>query len=457
MEKIIFDYTFSLSPPLDIENGLQLENIKSRYNEAISSLKNLLRKNPGFLNLPSINELNEMYNFAIAKEKLYENIVLIGIGGSSLGFQAISQALLSYYHNLFDSKERNGKPRVFFLDNIDPYQINPLTDLIDFSKTLFFVISKSGKTTETLATFLILREKIQNELGNEGVKDHIIVITENKSDNELLKLSIQEKYKVFPFPEHLGGRYSALSIVALLPLCFLKINPQEIIKGAKSIKDKITSPDPEENPSLFSALIYLLFYKKGKKIQIIMPYSSKLEKLGEWYCQLWAESLGKKYTIDGQEINWGQTPVRVLGTKDQHSQIQLYMEGPRDKIITFWEIDSYSDDIKIPQLPIKFSSIEYLENRMLSQVFKAEKKATEIALAENNRPSVTFILPELNPYYIGQFILMLEMQTALAGEMLNINPFDQPGVELGKKYTFSLLNRKGYKKPDLLEIKHYRI
>ena len=457
MKKIIFDYTFSLSPPLDNENGLSVETIKRRYNQATQALMNLKEKKPGFLNLPSPNELKKMYDFAVSRANFYENIVLIGIGGSSLGFQALSQAFLPYYHNLFDFEERNNIPRFFFLDNIDPHQIDSLIKLMDFSKTLFFVISKSGKTVETLTVFLILKEKLEKELNKNEIKEHIIIITEEKPDNELLKIAHQENFKVFPFPEDLGGRYSVLSVVGLLPLCFIKVNPEEIINGANSIKNKIISSNPEENPSLFSALIYLLFYERGKNIQIVMPYSCKLEKLAEWYCQLWAESLGKKYTNDGKEINWGQTPVRVMGTKDQHSQIQLYMEGPRDKIITFWEIESYENDIKIPPLSTKFSSTEYLENKMLSQIFHAEKKATEIALAENNRPSVTFILPELSPYYIGQFIFILEMQTALSGEILNINPFDQPGVELGKKYAFSLLNRKGYEKPDLLNIKHYRI
>jgi glucose-6-phosphate isomerase len=457
MKNIIFDYTFCLSPPLSPKHGLLKQTIESKYNRAKEALINLKKKQPSFLKLPSASELREIYDFAMNKVNHLENIIILGIGGSSLGFQALFQSLLPYCHNLFNIEKRNNKPRVFFLHNIDPYQINSILKLIDFSKTLFFVISKSGKTVETLATFLIIKDKLKSKIEKDKIKDHVIVITEENSDNDLLKIAHQENFKTFPFPKHLGGRYSVLSIVGLLPLSFLKINPEEVVKGAREIEEKVISPKPEENPALFSALVYLLFYKKGKNMQVIMPYSSKLEKLAEWYCQLWAESLGKKYTREGKEINWGQTPINVMGTKDQHSQIQLYMEGPCDKIITFWEIESYKNDIQIPNLPVKFPSIEYLENKKLSQIFHAEKKATEIALAKNNRPSVSFILPELNPYYIGQFILILEMQTALTGEILNINPFDQPGVELGKKYASALLDRKGYQKPDLINIKRYQI
>ncbi|MFQ6082172.1 MAG: glucose-6-phosphate isomerase [Candidatus Aminicenantia bacterium] len=455
-EKIILDFTFSLTPPIDEKNGLHLKEIEAYSSLAQSALINLNHLKPGFTLLPDLEDVKRWFDYGRQRANQIDNLVVVGIGGSSLGTDALFQALMPYYYNFFSREERRNKPRMFVLDNIDPNQIYSLFELISIPRSLFIVVSKSGSTTETLTNFLILKEKFISELGKKEYQKHIVVITD-PDRGDLVKIARQEGYDIFPFPPGTGGRYSVLSPVGLLPLSFFNVNPEEVVRGAKEIKNKLSSERYNKNQALFSALLLILFFKKGKNIQVIMPYSVHLEKLAEWYCQLWAESLGKRYNRGGEEVNWGQTPVRVLGTKDQHSQLQLYIEGPSDKIITFWQVKKFSQDDKTPHFFPKYSSSEYLEGKYLSQVFLAEKEATEMALAKNNKPSLTFLLPEINPYFVGQFIYLLEMQTALAGEMLNLDAFNQPGVELVKKYSYGLLGREGFIKPDLADLKHYQI
>lgn len=237
------------------------------------------------------------------------------------------------------------------------------------------------------------------------------------------------KLQSLPFPDDVPGRYSVLSIAGLLPLFLLNIDISAILQGARDIADFLHQRIERDNPSILSASILIGLFERGKKIQGIMPYSSSLFDMALWYSQLWAESLGKKR---GNHC-WGQTPYPAVGSIDQHSQLQLWIEGPKDKIITFWEVEKFRKDFTIPEF--EFKEFSYLEGKELSHLLRTEKRATENSLAMNGVPSMTFSIPEIKPYLMGQLIYLLELQTVIAGEIIGVNPFDQPGVELGKRLT----------------------
>jgi glucose-6-phosphate isomerase len=199
-----------------------------------------------------------------------------------------------------------------------------------------------------------------------------------------------------------------------------------------------------KNPALMSAVLQVAAMESGKNIGVMMPYSDNLKFLADWYCQLWAESLGKNETLDGKPCNVGQTPVKSLGVTDQHSQVQLYAEGPYDKVVTFLSLKKYACEMPIPHGCENIPDVAFLGGHTMEELIKAENDATAYALTKAGRMNYTIYLPELNAFTLGQVLFLFEMQTAYAGAMLNINTFNQPGVEEGKKATFALLGKAGY-------------
>jgi glucose-6-phosphate isomerase len=272
-----------------------------------------------------------------------------------------------------------------------------------------------------------------------------IVVTTSAEKGDLWKIAQKNHFEVFAIPDAVGGRFSVLSAVGLLPSAFSGVNITELILGASSIAPLCEDTAPAKNPAYLSALVqYLLLTTRNKPIQVFFPYSSLLRSLGLWYAQLWAESLGKKRDRNGADVFAGQTPVVAVGTVDQHSQVQLYNEGPNDKSITFLEVEKYGSDVTIPRDYVSFPSTAYLGGRSLDKLIRAEKQATEYALVKHSRPNATFVMPELNARTLGQLFYLFEYQTAVAGELMNINAFDQPGVEDGKEATYALMGRPGY-------------
>ena len=183
--------------------------------------------------------------------------------------------------------------------------------------------------------------------------------------------------------------------------------------------------------------------QKGKKLSVMMPYSSRLRYVSDWYSQLWAESLGKEVNNNGEKINCGPTPIKALGATDQHSQIQLYNEGPNDKMINFIRVEEFDNVVEIPKI-FEYTGIRYLGGKTINDLLNAEADATKVALVDFERPNVTITLPKVNGYYVAQLLYMFEIQTAIAGELYNINTFNQPGVEQAKSYTYALMGRAGY-------------
>ena len=442
---------------LDIRNadinsvgGLNLKEEFTRYKDKIAEIVTDLhqRKNKSENGLQWMNlgysEETAWYvkEYAALVENRFDNVLVLGIGGSALGGIAVTNALLKPYWNLLDKEQRNGYPRIFFLDNIDPDSMSALLDILDLSKTLVNVITKSGDTAETMAQFMILKDRLEKELGDDYRKN--VVATTDKRTGILRQIAEQEGYKTFVVPDDVGGRYSVFSAVGLLPFALVGIDIDEIMSGVKDMDIALKNPDIFENIAAQNALVHYLFdIKLGKNITVMMPYSEKLKYVSDWFIQLWAESLGKTEYINDNKITVGPTPVKAVGATDQHSQMQLFNEGPDNKIINFIRVGEFDTKLDIPQI-FEYTGIGYLGGKSLNDLMNAEADSTCAALRDYSRPSVTIKIPHTDGYHIGQLLYMLEVQTAIAGALYGINAFNQPSVEQSRNYIYALMGRVGY-------------
>ena len=371
-----------------------------------------------------------------------EYFVVLGIGGSALGPIAAFRAIKHLHYNDLKKSKRRG-PKFYVEDNVDPERMAALLDVIEPEKTIFNVITKSGSTSETMTQYLIINDILKKALGDKA-KDHIITTTSRTKGN-LIKLSQKEGYKTFYIPDGVGGRFSELCPVGLLPAAVLGMDIRGLLAGAKFMQELCDTPNIKRNPALMTAaLMYIAMTKYNKNISVMMPYADSLQYIADWYAQLWAESLGKNKTLDGKDCNVGQTPVKALGVTDQHSQVQLYNEGPFDKVITFIGVDSYRTDVTIPGGCEDIPDVNFLSGHTMSELIKAEQKATEYAVTKAGKMNYTITLPVVNEFTLGQLLMLFMMETAYCGAMLNIDAFNQPGVEEGKNATYALLGRNGY-------------
>lgn len=375
-------------------------------------------------------------------EGRFENMIVLGIGGSALGNIALQSALNPPTYNLLPANQRPG-PRMFVVDNVDPANLKAVLDLCDPKTTLFNVVSKSGETAETAAQFMIIRERLKQAVGGKW-SEHVVAITD-PAVGTMRQICDQAGIATLPVPEGVGGRFSALSPVGLFSAAMCGIDIKALLDGAKAMDDRCTRPNLAENPAAMLAFLLVeLGTRKGKPNQVLMPYANGLYLLADWYRQLWAESLGKKTDHNGQTVYTGFTPIKALGTTDQHSQVQLYREGPNDKVIGFVEVESFEgDDLTIPT-GMGVDAVAYLEGHSMTVLLNAEKRATEYALIASSRPNYTIRFPRIDAHHVGEFIALWQVATAYAGLMLNIDAYDQPAVETGKKATFGLMGRAGY-------------
>jgi glucose-6-phosphate isomerase len=386
---------------------------------------------------------DEVVTFANEARETYDDFVLVGIGGSSLGAIATIQATTHPYRNLLP-KERRGGPRFFVLDNPDPEKVAATLDTIDLSKTLVNVVSKSGQTAETAANFLVIRDALIQAVGEDQSRKQIVATTD-RSSGLLRKLSDEEGYRTFPVPDGVDGRQTVLSAVGFLPAALAGVDIHALQAGAAAMRARTQSGDVLENPAyLLAALSVLSDQKHGKSMLVTMPYADALFGITDWFRQLWAESLGKKFSVDNEIVNAGQTPIKALGAIDQHSQIQLYTEGPNDKLIQLIGVDTYRDQVNIPTPPASVPDLSYLKGGELGQLLNYEREATAWALTSAGRPNLTITTPTIDAFTVGEFFHLFELQTVMAGGIYGVNPFGQPGVEAGKNATYALMGRDGY-------------
>ncbi len=377
-----------------------------------------------------------------------ENLVVLGIGGSALGNIALHAALTPPTWNLMPADQRKG-PRLFVLDNVDPELVGAVLDEVkrsdpDLRKTIINVISKSGETAETAAQFMIARDLLRETLG-DGYAKNVIAVTD-PAKGTMRAICDAEGFATLPVPEGVGGRFSVLSPVGLFSAAMCGIDIDALLDGAAEMDERCSVRDAMKNPAATIAWLLMAFAGNGKSNHVMMPYSNALYLLADWYRQLWAESLGKRVNRKGEEVFAGATPIKALGATDQHSQVQLYREGPNDKVFCLVEVEKFKRDVTIPPAPkgMQVENLTYLEGSTLGTLLNAEKRATEYALVESQRPNFTIRFPHINAHAVGQFIQLWEIITAYAGLMLEIDAYDQPAVETGKVATFGLMGRAGY-------------
>lgn len=372
-----------------------------------------------------------------AEQKLREewtDQVVIGIGGSSLGVRAILKSARS---------ENLRGLRTHFAENLDPETVDRLFASLDPKTTLVVVITKSGTTIETMSQFWIAREIIEKAVGAAEAGRHFVAITDPER-GELRKMVDQYGWDDFEVPPNVGGRFSVLTAVGLVPLALAGYPIKELLSGARKARDQSKTRTEAVNFWGICAAEHVALADKGFDQLVMMTYSDRLEGLVDWFAQLWGESLGKAVNRKGEKVHVGITPIKAVGVIDQHSQVQLYMEGPKNKHISFLEVQSFDRDRKIPSSPPMPEALQHLQGKDLSEIFAAELEGTRSALRDAGRPTSSWRFQRIDAESVGAFLFSWQMITAVAGELLDINAFDQPGVELGKKIAHGLLGRQDH-------------
>ncbi|HUI71506.1 MAG TPA: glucose-6-phosphate isomerase, partial [Spirochaetia bacterium] len=332
-------------------------------------------------------------------------------------------------------------PRLVVMDNIDPVRIGSYMEALDPKETILNVITKSGDTAETMSEFLIFRKWFTDALGAQAAKDRIVVTTD-KSKGALRKIANDEGYASFEVPDGVGGRFSVLTAVGLLPAALLGIDIKGLLAGAASMDRRLGSAELLENPAYLGASLHHAAWNEGHTISVMFAYSDQLYLMADWYRQLWAESLGKRKSTDGRIVSVGPTPIKALGVTDQHSQVQLYKEGPNDKVYTFLAVEKFDRTVSIPSSEL--DAVSYLGGHSLNELLAAEELATEIALWKAGRPVTRITFPAVNAENIGEYYHFLEVQTVASGGLFGIDPLDQPGVEEGKQFAYGIMGRPGF-------------
>lgn len=432
-------------------NGVARADYDAAHPKALAALDSFREKAKSAVGFPHLpfqkDSIEDIARYAASIPFDFDTVCIVGIGGSALGAWALDCGLRGP-HPVQGAYNRK-HPRLVILDNIDPAFTAQALASMDAKKTIVLVVAKSGATAETVSTFLIVRDWMERGLGTESQARIAVVTTEGKFENgakagqyksPLFELAVQQGYRTFGVPENVGGRFSVLCPVGLVPAALIGIDIAGLTRGAAEMTHRSWLSDLEENVALRSALWLWLIWSK-KPVQVAFPYSNHLWGAAFWFRQLWAESLGK---IGKSGQNVGQTPVAALGVTDQHSQVQLYIEGPNDKIFTFWKLEDFGALGQIPPRKFGIEAFDALAGQSLAKLIDAEQRATAAAFTKNHRPHCAFTLGRLDEEHLGGFLQMMEFQAAFMGEFLAIDAFDQPGVEQGKKFTFGLMGRPGF-------------
>jgi glucose-6-phosphate isomerase len=432
MAEVTFDY----QNMMEVEGGLgsgELDEIRPRLREAADEL---LGNPPGFMRLPKTTEYAEA-SARVAEEVRTSgatDFIHVGIGGSALGPMAVQKALSHPYYNALPDGGRPG-PRVHFAENTDPATLSAILDLADPQGTYVNVVTKSGSTAETMANFLVIRGVLIEALGDSGFRGRAIATTDPE-EGFLKQIADREDLKILPIPADVGGRFSVLTPVGLLPAAVAGLDIDAMLAGAAQCVDEVSEQGAGHPAVVGAAMHYLMDTARGRNVRVMMTYADALERLAAWFVQLWAESLGK----DGK----GSTPHGAVGTTDQHSQVQLYMEGPEDKVIEIVEVEDHPRDLQIPEAYEDLEGVGYLGGHSMAELLNVECDATRRALTEAGHPNSTIKLSATNAENLGYVFQALEVQTAIAGSLYGVNAFNQPGVEAGKQITYKGMGRPGY-------------
>lgn len=417
-----------------VQNSLSLSKTQTYADKIDDYLDKIKKRGQGFYDVIDDKEVIEsILKYYDSVRWRFQTIVILGIGGSALGTICLNSALGGVY------SPAKGKPRLYVLDNIDPVLLSEFEHKVEFKKTLFIVVTKSGGTPETMAQFLYFKKKIEE--AKLHLEEHFVFITDPKK-GLLRKLANENpKIQTFDVPENVGGRFSVLTAVGLLPAALLGYDILKLLDGARKGRDKFMNEKWTENSAFQLAVTQFLLYQQGINMTVTFPYAQKLIRLSDWYRQLLAESIGKAVNDKGEKVNVGITPIHALGVTDQHSQNQLYNEGPNDKFFIFMNVKKPAVDLEIPFDEAFQEELGYLKGVSFNKLLQTEMQGTMSALLQAGKPCVLLTLDQLNEESLGELFLLLEGSIAFLGELFEINAYDQPGVELSKKLTKELLSK----------------
>jgi len=442
---IQFKYHGAMADVVGAEHGLTRKEWSSLGREIAGIVRclNEQREQTPYRDVPyrqNLSQLEAVLTSARAKAGQFDDVVVLGIGGSALGLTALKTALRTPYWNTLPANKRQGYPRLWVMDNVDPNEFATMLDIIDPKRALVNVISKSGRTAETVSQFLLLMELLESCVGKKKLRQHVVVTTDAEAG--LLRPLVEELgLESFTVPDGVGGRFSVMTPVGTFPAAMIGIDVKTLLAGARAMDKRCIADDLNENPAAAGAAVQIGLYRKGKTMSVMMPYAAALRDVADWYRQLWAESLGK-ITPDGTLV--GPTPIKAVGVTDQHSQVQLYREGPNDKVFTILSVERFEFSLPIPKAPEGLEGADYLEGHSMKDLLKAEERATIWALAAvSKRPTTQIILPTVDAWNVGGLLYMLMVETSIAGAMLGINAYNQPGVEAGKEATRALMGVDG--------------
>lgn len=419
-----------------LKKGLSLNSLNSKKEKVFKKvIINKSRPMMDWVTLPYQNaaEIEELELFGKKISRIYSNFVVLGIGGSALGANAVKQALYK--------EDGEDKIKIDIIDNVDAERFESLLADIDYKKTMFNIVTKSGKTVEILSMFAVVVNKLKAVLGKDFFIN-LVVTTER--DNVLWKYCEQNKIKTYEVPKEVGGRYSVLSPVGLLPMAVMGLELKKVLNGAKAVLENYKQEPSNKSICMVSATIMYNYFLQGKKEFVILPYSERLNSMADFYIQLLSESLGKKDLLNGKPNELFFTPTKAVGVTYQHSNLQMYQEGSHDRLFFFINLVKHNEDVKIPKF--KNAELDALLPKTLTSLFKAEQNASSLALKQAGHPSFEINVPSLTEENIGALLYYFELTTALIGEYMQVNTYNQNGVELQKKYTKAIIGVAGFEK-----------
>lgn len=382
---------------------------------------------------------NDIQAYVESARGQFDDVIVLGIGGSALGAKALFHGLCHPQWNV-SASVRNSQPRLHVVDNVDSDVLHGLLETVDLHRTLIVAISKSGTTIEPMSALLLVMQAWEHAGIAQADWSKYLVMVTDPVKGLFRPFAQQHGITCFDVPDDVGGRFSVFSAVGLLPAALVGIDIHALQRGLQAIYPSLTNPNISENPAAQAAVIQATYLQHGKPMSVIMPYSSRLALVADWVVQLWAESLGKAVNLADETVHVGSTPIKAVGATDQHSQLQLFEEGPFDKVLTFIEVAESDQTLTIPKVPNAFNSMGYLADHTLHDVLLAELHGTRQSLAQAQRPTMTLQLPRVNEETVAQLLLFYMVQTALVGHLLDIDPFNQPGVENSKRLAKAILN-----------------
>ena len=453
MDPIRLNYGNLVSPR--VATGISSEHLdgalSKRFKEVMAAVDACRSAGDfGFFDLPYASEAaKQVVVLAEGCGQSFADVVVLGIGGSGLGARTLRDALLGPAWNDCSSEERGHYPRLHVLDNPDPETLGVLFTHINPAKTLFNVVSKSGETVETLTQYLVARDWVANSVGEENAVGHFLFTTD-PNRGPLRHIAETEGVQTLPLPANVGGRFSVLSPAGLFPAAVCGVDIEALLRGAAHMDERCRTYELKENPAgVLASLLHKAHMEHGQKIHVLMPYADRLSSTSLWFQQLWAESLGKHRSMDEEGHGTGPTPLVALGARDQHSLLQLFMEGPRDKVVIFIKVEDHGSPMVIPDRHPGLKELSYLGGSTMGQLLDAEWRATAEALRRAGCPNATIHIPAVRGDAVGQLLMMLEIATVIAAELYGVDPLGQPGVELGKLLTYDLMGREGSETPEI--------